>query len=108
MQLAKAQSHHVRLCSLKFLYEDLYLLEDLQRMNEPSRVKGVVQPAGAAKKSDAITPLRAIANPNCLPKTMQDTSEVVRSGRRRAEQQQRAKNYQLLVYGWNDHEAWLE
>jgi len=29
---------HVRLCDYLFLYEGLYLLEDLQRMNKPSRV----------------------------------------------------------------------
>jgi hypothetical protein len=33
----------------QFFYEGLYLLEDLQRMNQPSRVKGAVHPAGAAK-----------------------------------------------------------
>lgn len=76
-------------------------------MNQTSRVKGGVHTAGAAKKRDPITPVRAIANPTSFPKAYARICEVGRLETRGAEKQ-RAKNCQLLFDVGNDHEVWLE
>ncbi len=56
MQSAKAQSYRRQTVQLSYFYEDLYLLEDLQRMNQTLPVlRATVHPAGAAKKRDPIT-----------------------------------------------------
>lgn len=75
---AKAQSFIPQTVQLYlFLNEGLYLLEDLQRMNQDFPVlEGTVHPAGAAKKRDAIIRLLVIANSNSFASLMQCHKEL--------------------------------